>query len=764
MVEGTILFLDYSGTVDNDDFMAARVSTTTITNGGAIVPYSIANDLRTEGNETLGVTIRQGSLIVASASLTVLDTSITQGFDVWFSTNSAGTDKITGTSEGQTIYLIIRSTGVANGTVYNLTYGTGTDANDFTGTRPTTVTINNNAAYIQYVIANDRLSEGTEIFSVSLEIGTRPTGTITISDTSASPVISSKWSSNVNGTDVITSTPEGRTVYLILNVQNMVAGEVINLAYSGTASASDFTTTRPTTATVTTVNGALGAAVPITISNDYIEEGTETLYVTSTFTNAANTSGRLDILDTSVPVKLSLVATDSSGNVVTSVNPGDTITYKIQDVTKMLASDATIYVSMLNGNGGTDPLLTALYLTTPPPATVAMTNWTASFTVVVKDTVPATASRFTVGIGTSADIARTNDGSSANGTSGVGNLVSLPVNLPAFTAYFSSTIDGTAAANVTAESAVYYIVKSTLAKDGSKWPIKVNIGGSLATIANGYVTVDTPTEITFSGGVGYVRVYLKDYAFGSDKTMDGLVYEPLVGDTYSASAASITVNPPLYTTIPITAAVVKAMGGTTSTDVYNSANIDVVRAVNLWNYFKAYTGRNPSTDESIMFSVSSTVAVVGTTTAPAITMGGTEALWSGQNIVQMRCDGLIFGMGGTGYWTGLSSPRPSTNGYAAVTNNTNTALTILRSSTGWISGGGGGGGSKYGFSPGGGGAPYGTNAYNNQYPATLTKGNAGSDTSGAYAGGDVGMPGKGSPVRTAGATTSGTGHIIITDV
>lgn len=761
LVEGTILFLDYSGTVDNADFMAARVSTVTITNGGAIVPYSIANDLRTEGNETLGVTIRQGSLIVASATLTVLDTSITQGFDVWFSTNSAGTDKITGTSEGQTIYLIIRSTGVANGTIYNLTYGTGTDANDFIGTRPTSVTINNNAAYIQYVIANDRLSEGTEIFSVSLEIGTRPTGTITISDTSASPVISSKWSSNANGTDVITSTPEGRTVYLILNVQNMVADEVINLTYSGTAAASDFTVTRPTTATVTTVNGALGAAVPITISNDYIEEGTETLYVTSTFTNAVNTSGRLDILDTSIPVKLSLTATDAQGNIVTSINPGDTITYKIQDVTKMLASDATIYVSILNSNGGTDPLISALYMTTSPPATITLTNWTATFTVVMKDTVPATASRLTVGIGTSADIAKTNDGSNANGVNGVGNLVSLPVNLPGFTAYFTSTLTGSAATNIAADSAVYYVVKSSVVKDGSKWPVKVNIDGLLSTVSNGYVTTDTPTEITFSGGMGYVRVYPKDYAFGIAKPANGLVYDPLTNTTYVAAAASVTIDPPTYTSIPITAAVVKAMGGTTSTDVYNSTNIDVVRAVDLWNYFKAYTGRSPAANESILFSVSSTVAVVGTTSAPAINVGGTNAAWTSANVLKLNSDGLILGMGGMGY-TPYGTENP--NGGIAISNTGTVVLNVYKSTSSIISGGGGGGGGQGNRTPylGGGGAPYGYNKSisGDQWKATLTTGHVG--TGGSYRGGDPGNGGQGGNAGSAGLTTSG--NVIISSI
>jgi hypothetical protein len=137
----TVIDLEYSGSASNDDFTSGRPSSVTIMNNQAIVPYQIVNDMSSEGNESMTITMKRSSSQVGSnVSMNIIDTSLTPTFDLYYSTNVNGTDVITQANEGTTVYAIVKTTNISDGTVLNLTFsGSTVDANDFTSSFPSNI-------------------------------------------------------------------------------------------------------------------------------------------------------------------------------------------------------------------------------------------------------------------------------------------------------------------------------------------------------------------------------------------------------------------------------------------------------------------------------------------------------------------------------------------------------------------------------------------------------------------------------------------------
>lgn len=442
------------------------------------------------------------------------------------------------------------------------------------------------------------------------------------------------------------------------------------------------------------------------------------------------------------------------------------------DTSRALAANAQIFITTNNVNIGSNVLDLSKYLVAQPPASINLSNWTASFSLTYKDNLPVSAKSAAIGVGTTLEAAQQ---ASALGVvpntllPATGMASILPTVLPAFDAYFAAP-SGAAVSSLSADLIGYYNVASAVVKDGAKYSVGISVNGNVLTPGTNTSDVITgviPAQVTFSGGKTYFSLSFNVTKFTANTSVRVWLYEATQTNVYQASDLTLAVTPAAITAIPITAAAFKSMGGTTSTDTYNSGPIDVLRALNLWTYFKAYTGRNPSAGEKIKFTLAANVAVVGTFTSPAIEVGGTESAWTAQNDIRIACDGLIFGMGGQGFWNGTSSSRPSTDGYPAINNNTQATLTVAKSSTGWVAGGGGGGNSTAMMligPQGGGGAPYAGSAYNNANPASLTVPNPGSGN-GSYAGGAPGMPGKGTaPVRNPGPISTGTGTVVVINV
>ena len=457
-----------------------------------------------------------------------------------------------------------------------------------------------------------------------------------------------------DGSNNINSVSEGGTVYLIITAQNIALGEKVALSYAGTATVPDFVGTLPTFATIGSYNGGLGVAVPFNALNDFLLEGTENLYVTATFNTASTTSPKLDILVTSVPIKLQLTAYDSQGNVATSIKPGDTINYTVVDTSRALAANAQIFITTNNVNVGSNVLDLSKYLAAQPPASINLSNWSGSFSLTYKDNLPVSVKSAAIGVGTTLEAAQQASvlgvvPSALLPATGMASI--LPTVLPAFNTYFAATAGGAAVSTLTADSQCYYNIESAIVKDGTKYSVGISVNGAAltpGTNTSDIITGVIPAQVTFSGGKAYFSLSFNVAKFTTSTNVRCWLYEATQADVYQASDKTLSVTAPSITYVPITAASWSVMGGLTSTDTYNSAPISVLRSLNLWAYFKNYTGRVPSAGEKIKFTLAANVAIVGTFTTPAIEVGGADSAWTAQNSITIACDGLIFGMGGQG--------------------------------------------------------------------------------------------------------------------
>ena len=154
--------------------------------GTATVTPTLKNDLLTEGTESMTLTLNGKSI---SKTVTINDTSGTAAYDVGWYSDANGVNVISSTNEGTTTYLVIKTTNVANGTVFNYTIsGSGVTSDDIGGALSGNITINNNIGSVTYTTKADRLTEGDESLTVTIKHGTTTVGTanLTINDTSVS--------------------------------------------------------------------------------------------------------------------------------------------------------------------------------------------------------------------------------------------------------------------------------------------------------------------------------------------------------------------------------------------------------------------------------------------------------------------------------------------------------------------------------------------------------------------------------------------------
>lgn len=132
-----------ANSADVDGFTTSTLLVPSTNNSVLQQQLNITADDLTEGPENLILQIefkRFGETTwrnEGTATILINDTSKTAGFDIYYSTNSGGTNRITSIGEGQTIYLIASTTNVAAGTILQVNFA-GSDVNsaDFTTAPP----------------------------------------------------------------------------------------------------------------------------------------------------------------------------------------------------------------------------------------------------------------------------------------------------------------------------------------------------------------------------------------------------------------------------------------------------------------------------------------------------------------------------------------------------------------------------------------------------------------------------------------------------
>ena len=191
--------------------------------------------------------------------------------------------------EGSNITVQIMTTNVPNGTTYPWTV-TGINAADLSsGSLTGTFTISSNLASAYFTIANDNLTEGTEVFTFTIN-NTGSTVSTNIIDTSQTPGYS--WATP-------TSINEGSTGSLQFNFSGAINKTVtFSLVYGTNVDSTDVTLS--TTSYTITSNSAGTVAVNYSIAADLKTEGTEYFQLRATVSGVNYDSANITINDTSL--------------------------------------------------------------------------------------------------------------------------------------------------------------------------------------------------------------------------------------------------------------------------------------------------------------------------------------------------------------------------------------------------------------------------------------------------------------------------------
>ena len=346
---GTTLYWRLDGTgINSSDFSSGSLTGSGSVNsqGSFQFSHTLANDLTTEGSETLNVKLFTDSsrqIQVASTSIQIIDTSISSSYAI--------SPSKTTPNEGESFTYGIGTSGVVNGTtLYWEITGSVMSSTDFTPSSLTgSVTINNNGASVTKTIREDLVTEGNEriIFKLYTDAGrtneVASNNSVVIQDTSTAPT-----------TPTYTITPnktvvdEGDFFIITVTTTNVSAGTVLYWKINeetGTISPSDI------------VGGSLDGSDGVnsqtsgfmfsrTVAEDLTTEGEEKftvkLYTDATFNLLVASTPDITINDTSQSKTYSLSASS------TTLNEGSTVTTTV--TTTNVSSGTTLYWE-LSGTG-----------------------------------------------------------------------------------------------------------------------------------------------------------------------------------------------------------------------------------------------------------------------------------------------------------------------------------------------------------------------------------------------------------------------------
>jgi hypothetical protein len=244
---------------------------------------------------TLDAIDSAGTSAGLTASVDITDTSETLSYDTLIPTPST-------TDEGTNVTFTLNSSNIVDGTTVGYTI-TGIDANDTSDSLTGTFTMASDLSDVTISILNDNLTEGPETMLMALDaidsVGTSAglTASVNINDTSEDPLVLSYDTLTPNGA----TWGEGQDVIFTLDSSNIVDGTTVGYTLSGISAAD---VTGGLTGTFTMNNNT--DDVTISIVNDNLSEGLETMLMTLDAIDSVGTSAGLtasvDINDTSQPI------------------------------------------------------------------------------------------------------------------------------------------------------------------------------------------------------------------------------------------------------------------------------------------------------------------------------------------------------------------------------------------------------------------------------------------------------------------------------
>ena len=269
----TLYWRSSNSSFDNTLGLTQNTFSYTAGSTSTFYPYTLRNDMITEGNETHTISIynTNNTVLLASTSYIAVDTSLAPTV----------TESTLSINEGDPVtFTVTFPGGPTSGTIYWTTTGTMT-ANDFTdgvlsGTASISASGSNGVATITRTARRDYITDGAKSFGLNLYrdgvastlVYTGSTTRISVADTVQAPTITPS-SASINEGDIVTFT---------VNTTGVVDGTILPVtmslvsSVSGFGNASDFTdNSLNTSVTITSNTGTFTR----TWANDTFTEGTE---------------------------------------------------------------------------------------------------------------------------------------------------------------------------------------------------------------------------------------------------------------------------------------------------------------------------------------------------------------------------------------------------------------------------------------------------------------------------------------------------------
>lgn len=420
--DGTLIDYTITGVFSDDINGVSLTGFFTMVNDTSQITFTTSVNPEVEGEETFTLTLNNG---FASIAVSITEPTFT------LSSNKTDCD------EGSNFSIILTTTDIVDSTeiAYTITGVTSGDINDAPLTGFFTITNDNDS--VTFTVSNDRVTEGEETFTLSLDNG-EDSIDVTINDTSLTPVYSlSRSSETVN---------EGESVTITLTTANVDPGELVPYTITGIGiTAGDLGLASLTGNFTVAGNYASGSAsLIVNVSADTTTEGVEVFTVnlddkavgiSVTINDTSRTPGYSIGMPASVNEGDTFTVTLSTENVVN----GTTIPYTITGVTS-----ADINGRLLTGNFVVNNDSASFNVTTTQDA---LTEGDESMTVTCS-TLPGSPSATTIIRDTSRTPIYTLSRSTSSVNEGSQFIIYLDtqnVNMPATVNY---TITGVASADI----------------------------------------------------------------------------------------------------------------------------------------------------------------------------------------------------------------------------------------------------------------------------------------------------------------------------
>lgn len=332
--DGTPVTLQYTNdkghgySVIQQDFNDILPTTFVMNDNQGQLLYRVRNDYTEESVETLTISVIDMGILVDRVNILIRDTSV-QTYAAKFSNNATGTGSITHTSENSTAYFVIETQGVPDQDTVSLSYSGTIGASDLAGANKTTATIVGGKAILPFTFVKDYLTEGGETLTISVAHrgAVRATATLTINDTSITPVVTVVPSLTTSRVSTATIN-EGAPLYMHIDVENVPDGGTLKweIVHNGTT-ASDFSAT---SGTINIIPGQRAYVPTLNIVSDKATESTverfqvKVTLTTDIATTVVATSSMVTIVDTSKTETFEVYySSDAAGNnKITQVNEG----------------------------------------------------------------------------------------------------------------------------------------------------------------------------------------------------------------------------------------------------------------------------------------------------------------------------------------------------------------------------------------------------------------------------------------------------------